>query len=119
MEPFQGRKSQARCVTGSGTKLDQLHGKAVGKRTPLSDLAMGFSPKEIKSNVQGATAGLPWATWPVSKQHGRALLCSITDGGNYVKKGFSSKSKIPFMLFIIAATYQDIPHTAIYGTMFF
>ena len=120
MEPFQGGKPQARRVTGSGTELYQLHGKAVGKRRPLSDLAMGFSLREIKPNVQGATAGLPWATQPVSKQHGHSLLCSVTDGERYVKKGFSSKSKVPFILFIAAATpYQDIPHTAIYGTMVF
>lgn len=81
---------------------------------------MGFSPGEINSNVQGATAGLPWATRPVSKYYGLALLCGVTDGERYVKKGFSCKSKVPFILFVAAATpYQDIPHTPIYGTMFF
>jgi len=81
---------------------------------------MGFSLREIKSNMRGATAGLLRATWPVSKQHGHTLPCSITNEERYVKKGFSSKSKVPFILFINAATlYQGIPHTAIYGTIFF
>lgn len=126
VEPFQGGKPQARRVTGSGTKYTSCMGKQWVRGDlrvtllwdsaweKLNQMCLG----EIKSNVQATTAGLPWATWPASKQHGHTLLCSITDGERYVKNGFSSKIKVPFILFVTAATpYQDIPHTAIYGTM--
>lgn len=92
----------------------------MGKRSPLSDLAVGFSLREIKPNVQEATAGHSWVTQPVSKQHGHSPLCSVTNGERYIKKGFSSKTEVPVILLITAATpYQDIPHTAVYGTMGF
>lgn len=59
---------------------DKTESVAGGEGRFLSDLNVGFSLREIKSNVQGGPAGLPWANEPVSKQQGQPLLCSIIGG---------------------------------------